>query len=523
MRRALLAALVVGLISAGGSSASAASESHALAKRVQARIVTKPRLVAPALVGEQPRFFSPSSFWNQRLIAREPLAPDAARDGAKLARQARYTTTSSPIRGNWAPGYGAIINHSDYSVPVYTVGPDVPRTRVTLVKYDNKTPITWDKTLQPRLESVPVPSDVAALASAGTDHHLVIHQPSSDSMWEFWGFTQSGTGPTATYRAQWGAKIASVSASSGVLPLRWGARASSLALVGGLVTMQDFLRGSIPHALAVSAPVLDSRAAAPATRTDGPAAWIPGGETQDAVSEGARFRLPADTSCGEARPGDAATLQAMLCAAARDYGIVVVDRSKGVNIYAEDARSVGTNYQSIRVNPWVNVASKYFWGPSNVLNTFPWERLVRLADCRTPGCLPDQPPVTDPAGAGTYEGDSAAVSYVGGWRFDYDSSASGGSIHYTAEGGAAAQLTFSGSNISWSTRRWPWSGIANVYLDGRLVSVVDCYAGQTRDRQVVYSASFPERGVHTIRIERSGRKNAASSGTSLILDALHVT
>ena len=68
----------------------------------------------------------------------------------------------------------------------------------------------------------------------------------------------------------------------------------------------------------------------------------------------------------------------MICVAARDYGLVVVDKTGGtVTMYAEDDRTVGTPYQPIQTSPWDNVSDQ-FAGPDNILQTFPWETLQQI-------------------------------------------------------------------------------------------------------------------------------------------------
>ena len=62
--------------------------------------------------------------------------------------------------------------------------------------------------------------------------------------------------------------------------------------------------------------------------------------------------------------------------------------------------------------------------------------------------------------------------------------------------------------------------LADVYLDGVKETTVDLYSSTTKYAQNVYEVSgLPETG-HTIRIVRTGNKNAASVGRNITLDAL---
>ena len=73
-------------------------------------------------------WFSRSSFWNAPLLADAPVVTGEA---PALARQARYSQTSTPVAGYYGNGgYNPIITESAYSVPVYTVPADQPTVRV---------------------------------------------------------------------------------------------------------------------------------------------------------------------------------------------------------------------------------------------------------------------------------------------------------------------------------------------------------------------------------------------------------
>jgi hypothetical protein len=78
------------------------------------------------------------------------------------------------------------INTTSYSSPIYTVPAGQPTVKVVL---DWGTP-----PLNAALQSVPVPPH--AIVSPGSDEHMVIYQPSSDQMWEFWHMRESLLPPT---------------------------------------------------------------------------------------------------------------------------------------------------------------------------------------------------------------------------------------------------------------------------------------------------------------------------------------
>jgi hypothetical protein len=322
------------------------------------------------------RPFAAKSFWNKPLSARAKLARGSAAAAARLAQQTRYNTGSQPVRGYFPPGYSVAINTNLDTPPVWHVPAAQPTVPVLLVDNSGQPrPAHWAHDLQAQFNSVPVPLDQLNIASQGTDAPTVIWQQSTDTMWEFWRFHVVSPG---VYTAEYGARIQHVSTSSGVLPNQWGARATSLALAGGLLTMSDYLSGHIDHALAIAVPVITRKPLPPATRSDGPTANNPAHDARDAIPEGARFRLPASFNCKTDLPTPTKLLE-MICVAARDYGLVVVDRSDAVIMFAENPMTVGTEYQPVQSDPWAPIRSSQLVGPSGVMNDFPWSHLQQLA------------------------------------------------------------------------------------------------------------------------------------------------
>jgi hypothetical protein len=306
-----------------------------------------------ATPGETPfRFFSPSSFWNT------PLADDAAIDPESIAITGAFETT---IAHEIQAGNGPWINTTDYSVPIYTVPADQPTVAVQLFSQ------FYSPSLQSAWHEVPLPPE--ARPSAGSDQHLMLWQPSSDRIWEFWKLTQVDGG----WRAGWGGAMRNVSSNAGVYDADawpgaeswWGSSASSLSIAGGLITLEDLRQGKIDHGLALAIPnVRSGFYTAPAQRTDGTS-----GSTL-ALPEGAHLRLDPDL--------DLATMQLppltlMVAEAAQRYGIVVRDRAKVVHFFAQDPSPTGAN-------PYVGQGG-YFEGksPAQLLSQFPWRHLQLLA------------------------------------------------------------------------------------------------------------------------------------------------
>lgn len=315
----------------------------------------EPPAVPPAEPGElssQPfRFFSPSSIWNAEPAAADPLDPDS---------EAMVAALDSLQRSEQVAEKGPSINTVEYSVPIYTVPADQPTTQVRL-SAGYVVPA-----LRSAWSAVPLPAN--AVPSAGNDRHLVVWQPSTDRLWEFWHLRYE----EGAWKAEWGGAIEKASESSGVFgpeawpgaTRSWGASATSMSIAGGLITFEDLQRGRINHALAMSVPnVRGGVYSSPAERTDGTSS------EPFALPEGAHLRL--DPSL------DLASLHLphvtlMLAEAAQRYGIFVRDGARNVTFYAQDPTALGSNPYRGKSGYW---EGSY---PRNLLSYFPWQHLQVL-------------------------------------------------------------------------------------------------------------------------------------------------
>ena len=125
--------------------------------------------------------------------------------------------------------------------------------------------------------------------------------------------------------------------------------------------------------------------------------------------------------------------------------------------------------------------------------------------------------------SGLVQQDNAAVQYSGTWFPNLGTINSGGSAVLATDAGSKAQFTFNGTGISWIGFSDPWSGIAQVYLDGTLVSTVDTYSAVQKAQAIEYSASGLTAGSHTITIVPTGTHDSQSAGSWVWIDAFKVT
>lgn len=93
----------------------------------------------------------------------------------------------------------------------------------------------------------------------------------------------------------------------------------------------------------------------------------------------------------------------------------------------------------------------------------------------------------------------------------------------TATAGQSVTVPFRGTAISWIGYLGPDAGIATVQLDGGAPKEVDLYSPTVRYQPVVFSAAGLADADHTLTIQATGRRNAASIGTRVVVDAFDVT
>lgn len=284
-------------------------------------------------------FFARSSFWNTPLASTSKVVPKSSTYVSTLVKA---TQTTLP----W-------INTDTWSVPVYTVPGDQPTVHVVLDTYKPE--------LQADFDQVPIPPN--AVPAAGDDQHLVVYQPSTDTMWEFW---LMHIGTDGQWHARWGGKMTSVSSNPGYFANPYGATATSLPLVGGLMTIEDQRVGVIDHAMAFAMPHPSTSYVWPAQRGDGDST------SSSAIPEGTRFRLPSNLDIDAMNLSPEAT---MMAKAVQKYGMVLRDKAGSVVFYGEDP---GLFMQG--TNGW-NPYWAFFGttSPATIMQQFPWKKLQAIA------------------------------------------------------------------------------------------------------------------------------------------------
>jgi hypothetical protein len=316
---------------------------------------------------EPARLFAADSVWNTPLPDNAPLDPTNAM---------RMDPFVNEIKSEIKAGIGPWISETASSTPFYIAG---ARQRRVFVKLDTG---SWGNSLQNVLSrGVPIPDN--AMPAAGSDAHMTIYQPSTDTLWEFWKAVKKADG----WHASWGGVMERVSKSPGYYTndavsglaandgWHWGSTASSLPVIAGTITIAELRRGRIDHALAIDIPNPCAKTFSwPAQRTDGTL------KTPDCVPEGAHLRLDPSLDLSTI---SMPRMTRMLAEAAQRYGIIVRDKTgHATGFYAEDPTPTGAN-------PYRDSGGFYDGlAPWKFLPQFPWAnmQLLRMTACTAAPC-----------------------------------------------------------------------------------------------------------------------------------------
>lgn len=235
------------------------------------------------------------------------------------------------------------INTTSYSAAINVLSADAPLTPVRLWKPSWTTVPGYAQTLaQVMAQGVPIPAGY--VPPGDSDDSAVFYVPGRDQEWEFWRLRPCDPASNAGFAwcAQWGWRMSRVSTNPGHSVNRlngatypnlpadpakaatfettdWGSTATHLPLLDLEITGEDVRAGVIGHAVGFA---MDAKFIG-GGRNVWPANAYDTNSTGGTVREGARFRLPWNEDCGV----PAHLLGRMICAAVRDYGMVLDDRA----------------------------------------------------------------------------------------------------------------------------------------------------------------------------------------------------
>ena len=309
------------------------------------------------------RLFAPNSFWNKPVQQRLDLDPRSAHLAEALANFIDAQIRTPTLLNGGHPNIGA----DTYSTPIYRVSRRTRRVKVAL-EGDSSPSLR-------RILSQGVPIPTGAQPAVGTDGHMTVYQPSSDTLWEFWRARRTAHG----WEASWAGAMRDVSRNPGHYdsgawsgkPLKfpegwnWGSTATSLPVAGGTATLAELRAGRINHALAMALPnVCRGVFSWPAQRSDGRY------DRADCIPQGAHLRIDPRLNLDVLRLHPVAKL---LAEAAQRYGMIVRDRTRVSAQFFLESPAPG------RPSPYTGPGGLYQGSdPWEILQGFPWRSLQVL-------------------------------------------------------------------------------------------------------------------------------------------------
>lgn len=271
-----------------------------------------------------------------------PIKASPRIDPASAAMVARLSRTGQAYANLYA-----------YGIPIYTATATTPRYRVVCDQEG-----AWGACpLTQRL--MPIPT--GARPSSGTDGAMVVIDPATGTIGEYWRARKVGS----TWQAGWGA-VNSLSGSG------WGGASTGAGAsrLGGVVRVDEIAAGVINHALVVQTDnACAGRFRAPAVKTDGDSV------RSDCIPEGARLQLDPTINLGAIKgltPGERAVGRAL-----QVHGAYVIDKAgTSMSVSFEVARDATASSPGA-VYTRAGLSWDYYGMPR-----IPWHRLRVLATCQ---------------------------------------------------------------------------------------------------------------------------------------------
>jgi hypothetical protein len=195
---------------------------------------------------------------------------------------------------------------------------------------------------------------------------------------------------------------------------------------------------------------------------------------------------------------------------------------KGTTTGIGDVYLDGTRVATINLANSVAVYQQNVWSSGTLPSGLHTVKIVRSASSASGKYLTID--AIDIAGTliqGVEQGDSR-LAYKGSWLSYSNAAYTGGNVEYSGSAGASVTIDFSGTYLAWVGAKSSNYGIAKVTLDETTTFEVDCYNPAALYQQTLWESGTLTSGAHTLKIEVTANKNAASAGTYLSVDAFRV-
>ncbi len=120
-----------------------------------------------------------------------------------------------------------------------------------------------------------------------------------------------------------------------------------------------------------------------------------------------------------------------------------------------------------------------------------------------------------------FEEDNSELAYTGGWNRSVNNYDSAGGYTYV-NGTASVTCTFTGTYLSYVTKKGPSYGYVKITLDGGTPVSIDLYNGSTLYQQSVWNTGVLANRTHTVKVEWAGVRRSAATASNIGLDAFDV-
>ncbi len=124
-------------------------------------------------------------------------------------------------------------------------------------------------------------------------------------------------------------------------------------------------------------------------------------------------------------------------------------------------------------------------------------------------------------GGSANDGDSGWP--IAAWIVDGEPAALAIAVSRSDDVGDAVEYRFVGDTVRWYAPLAPDQGLAQVFLDGAPVELVDLYAPLVEGAEVRFERTFTGVAAHILRVENTGLANPAASGSVLRTDGFDST
>jgi hypothetical protein len=121
----------------------------------------------------------------------------------------------------------------------------------------------------------------------------------------------------------------------------------------------------------------------------------------------------------------------------------------------------------------------------------------------------------------TFTDDTNYGIRYGAWGGVWNGNGMGGGYRISAKIDSTVTFTTHGRSFQWITARGPNYGQAAIYVDTRLMAIVDLYFPVQAWQQTILVDNLG-RGVHTVSIVVMGQNQPASGGSGVVFDGIFI-